>query len=1079
MAQNEAAKLENILGRLLTPDNTVIQQATAELKEILKSPAVIGQLASLLTVSQFPQVRQYAAILLRRKISKLWNKLDSDSRFRMKQLCLQALTQESIKIVQHSIAEIISVIAKYDLPEGNWNELMILLSEYTKSPDGKLVEIGMHVLKSISSNGGETLKPYLSSLFPLFGACLSNTDNVIISSYALEVMTNIMDYLGPNDIAIIKPFIPKAIDVIKKLLTTDEIRAQEAMEFFDQIAESNINLLNSNLLEVIQFCLQIAQNDQFEDSTRCKALSFISWVTTLKKKSMLRLNLVPTVLEVIFPILSSSASSDDTDMDDDESENSVVTNAGQLIDVFALHLPPETFFSFLFPYIDRYFNSQEPLKVKAALVSIAVVAEGCSEYIRFKLLDRMVMCIGKGIESHHEIVQNAALYALGQFAMYLQPDVNKYAPNILPLLFNHLGNLVKKATANKTFAISRAYYALEQFCEHLDADINPYLQSLLEMLLATLNNTQISFIKELAISALGATVNAAKDAIRPYFQGIVDILKPYIILHVADSGECFDLRLQAIDTLGCLIRCTNEEILGSFAEECVQLGLNLINEVDDPDLRRCIYSLIAAISNPTPNVIRKYINTIAMRMISSIQSRDGLLIPTGIGDGPLSGLIDFEDNGSDDDDDDKYCEVSNAFLAEKEDACNSISEIAKNIGNSFLPYLDESLIEVNKLITSEWENIRKAAVSCLATLCRLLYACHLQFKSGSAPTVFKALENLLNTVMQIIGEDPDRIVVIAALAAAEEIMRDLREDFVNQCPELFPGFIRIVARVLNNGVACQDNSDNGDAEEIDEGIAEYDGLVVEHAGNLLPIIINLVGGENFAPSFGEILSLLVKRNRPSSSVSERSFVIGTLAEMSASMRSAIKPFVKDLYPLFLSSTDDEDDDVCNNAIYGLGLLAQHGDQVMYGNYMDILQALFRAAPKRGNRCRQLLDNICACVSRLIIANDTLVPIDNVFPQVVSNLPLVVDKEENKVVFTSILKLLNAGHAQVFSHMDRLIVIFATVLSDSEVDEDTVTIIHHIVANVRQRFPAEFDKVVATMNASQKAAMLAVFEGKSS
>ncbi|EDV21177.1 uncharacterized protein TRIADDRAFT_60126 [Trichoplax adhaerens] len=1001
--------------------------ATTELKEILKSPAVIGQLASLLTVSQFPQVRQYAAILLRRKISKLWNKLDSDSRFRMKQLCLQALTQESIKIVQHSIAEIISVIAKYDLPEGNWNELMILLSEYTKSPDGKLVEIGMHVLKSISSNGGETLKPYLSSLFPLFGACLSNTDNVIISSYALEVMTNIMDYLGPNDIAIIKPFIPKAIDVIKKLLTTDEIRAQEAMEFFDQIAESNINLLNSNLLEVIQFCLQIAQNDQFEDSTRCKALSFISWVTTLKKKSMLRLNLVPTVLEVIFPILSSSASSDDTDMDDDESENSVVTNAGQLIDVFALHLPPETFFSFLFPYIDRYFNSQEPLKVKAALVSIAVVAEGCSEYIRFKLLDRMVMCIGKGIESHHEIVQNAALYALGQFAMYLQPDVNKYAPNILPLLFNHLGNLVKKATANKTFAISRAYYALEQFCEHLDADINPYLQSLLEMLLATLNNTQISFIKELAISALGATVNAAKDAIRPYFQGIVDILKPYIILHVADSGECFDLRLQAIDTLGCLIRCTNEEILGSFAEECVQLGL----------------------------------------------------IPTGIGDGPLSGLIDFEDNGSDDDDDDKYCEVSNAFLAEKEDACNSISEIAKNIGNSFLPYLDESLIEVNKLITSEWENIRKAAVSCLATLCRLLYACHLQFKSGSAPTVFKALENLLNTVIQIIGEDPDRIVVIAALAAAEEIMRDLREDFVNQCPELFPGFIRIVARVLNNGVACQDNSDNGDAEEIDEGIAEYDGLVVEHAGNLLPIIINLVGGENFAPSFGEISSLLVKRNRPSSSVSERSFVIGTLAEMSASMRSAIKPFVKDLYPLFLSSTDDEEDDVCNNAIYGLGLLAQHGDQVMYGNYMAILQALFRAAPKRGNRCRQLLDNICACVSRLIIANDTLVPIDNVFPQVVSNLPLVVDKEENKVVFTSILKLLNAGHAQVFSHMDRLIVIFATVLSDSEVDEDTVTIIHHIVANVRQRFPAEFDKVVATMNASQKAAMLAVFEGKSS
>lgn len=52
--------------------------------------------------------------------------------------------------------------------------------------------------------------------------------------------------------------------------------------------------------------------------------------------------------------------------------------------------------------------------------------------------------------------------------------------------------------------------------------------------------------------------------------------------------------------------------------------------------------------------------------------------------------------------------------------------------------------------------------------------------------------------------------------------------------------------------------------------------------------------------------------------------------MVGSMGPAIKPFVKNLYSLFMVSVDDEEDDVCNNGIYGLGLLAEHSGEVMYG-----------------------------------------------------------------------------------------------------------------------------------------------------
>lgn len=67
--------------------------------------------------------------------------------------------------------------------------------------------------------------------------------------------------------------------------------------------------------------------------------------------------------------------------------------------------------------------------------------------------------------------------------------------------------------------------------------------------------------------------------------------------------------------------------------------------------------------------------------------------------------------------------------------------------------------------------------------------------------IYQTLESLLNTAIQIIKDDPDRMVVIAAMVAIEEIMRDLQEDFVNQCPTLFPKFAEVIASVLNNNVS--------------------------------------------------------------------------------------------------------------------------------------------------------------------------------------------------------------------------------------------------------------------------------------
>ena len=44
-----------------------------------------------------------------------------------------------------------------------------------------------------------------------------------------------------------------------------------------------------------------------------------------------------------------------------------------------------------------------------------------------------------------------------------------------------------------------------------------------------------------------------------------------------------------LDTLSVLARSVGKEAFSPLSAECVQLGLNLTDSIDDPDLRRCTY----------------------------------------------------------------------------------------------------------------------------------------------------------------------------------------------------------------------------------------------------------------------------------------------------------------------------------------------------------------------------------------------------------------------------------------------------------------------------------------------------------
>ena len=74
-------------------------------------------------------------------------------------------------------------------------------------------------------------------------------------------------------------------------------------------------------------------------------------------------------------------------------------------------------------------------------------------------------------------------------------------------------------------------------------DILPYLPDLMSHLLATIGGEAPTRAKELALSAIGATTNAAEKEILPYFPSIMEHIKHF--LAPSQTEDQLKLQVQA------------------------------------------------------------------------------------------------------------------------------------------------------------------------------------------------------------------------------------------------------------------------------------------------------------------------------------------------------------------------------------------------------------------------------------------------------------------------------------------------------------------------------------------------------
>ncbi|XP_078190725.1 importin-4 isoform X4 [Callithrix jacchus] len=823
----EPASLEQLLRELLLPDTERILRATEQLHIALRAPAALPALCDLLTSAADPQIRQFAAVLTRRRLNTRWRRLAAEQRESLKSLILTALQRETEHCVILSLAQLSGTIFRKEGLEA-WPQLLQLLQHSTHSPHSPEREMGLLLLSVVVTSWPEAFQPHHRELLQLLNETLGEVGSPGLLFYSLRTLTTMAPYLSTEDVPLAQMLVPKLIVAVQTLIPIDEAKACEALEALDELLESEVPIITPHLSKVLTFCLEVARNVALGNAIRVRILCSLTFLVKVKSKALLKNRLLPPLLHTLFPIMAAEPPPGQLDPEDQDSEEeeweielmgeTPKHFAVQVVDMLALHLPPEKLCPQLMPMLQEALRNESPYQRKAGLLVLAVLSDGAGDHIRQRLLPPLLQIVCKGLEDPSQVVHNAALFALGQFSENLQPHISSYSKEVMPLLLAYL----KSVPLGHTVHLAKACYALENFVENL--------------------------------------ATAAQASLLPYFPAIMEHLREFLLTGHEDLRP---VQIQSLETLGVLARAVGEP-MRPLAEECCQLGLGLCDQVDDPDLRRCTYSLFAALSGLMGEGLAPHLERITTLMLLSLRSTEGIvpqydgsssfLLFDDESDGEEEEELMDEDVEEEDDSEISGYSIENAFFNEKEDACAALGEISVNTSVAFLPYMESVFEEVFKLLKCPYLNVRKAAHEALGQFCCALHkACQSCPSEPNSAALQAALARVVPSYVQAVNGERERQVVMAVLEALTGVLRSCGT-LALQPPGRLAELCSMLKAVLQRKTACQDTDDE---EEEDDDQAEYDAMLLEHAGEAIPALAAAAGGDSFAPFFAGFLPLLL------------------------------------------------------------------------------------------------------------------------------------------------------------------------------------------------------------------------------
>ncbi|KAH8997891.1 ARM repeat-containing protein [Lactarius hatsudake] len=1047
MDPNFVQNLHNLLLQSTSNDTIQLKAATAQLnKEFYKDPSCIPALASIIANSQEIPVRQLAAIEMRKRVSansgSLWLEVPQVNREQLKSQLPEVVLHESNALVRHSTARGI------EIPVGGWPRLLPFLHETATSSQVAHREVGIYILYTVLETIVEGFQEHLQAFFKLFEGLLRDPESAEVRVTTVRSLGTIAQYIDTDEKADIKSFqnlLPLMIQVLAQTLEAgDEANARHLFDVFETLLILEIPLLSQHIPQLVQFFIQAGSNRNIDSDLRILALNALNWTVQYKKSKIQSNNLAAGILDGLMPITTEE---EPEDIDDDAPARVGLCRPNAFppcafIDTLATSLPPTQVFPALRNQIQQYFSSPDAAHRRGAMLALGVSVEGCSEFMT-PLMGQVWPVIEAGLQDSDAGVRRATCVAVSCLCEWLEDECVSRHTVLVPAIMGLVGDSTTQRSACT---------ALDALLEVLHDVIDQYLPLIMDRLSGLLE-TAPSNVKAVVTGAIGSAAHASKTQFTPYFQETMHRMQHFLVL--TGEGEETELRGITMDTVGTFAEAVGKDLFRPYYEPLMKQAFQGI-ELGSARLRECSFLFFGVMASVFGEEFAPSLPAVVPSLIASLKQEEHgqESLPLTVSDVTAfasgtspANAISVEDGAAASEeveiDLDKALEVNSAVAVEKEIAADTLGTLFAATHEQFLPFVEQTVLELITLLPHYYEGIRKSATDSLLKIVRTFYDLSGQpeWQPGAGAFRDQPLnQNVKDLIDRVIpellemyeGEDNKGVVSSLCVGLAETINK-IGPALLEKCQSFL---CSIAKEVLEQKAICQQDPDQDADEEAPEDQAEYDSVLISSAGDLVAAMANALGAD-FASEFATFHPLIAKYYKKNRSLSDRSSAIGCLAEIISGMKGAITPSTEPLLELLWRAISDPDAEVQSNAAFATGLLVENSEQDLSPQYIALLgalQPLFNLpadapAPRLNAR-----DNACGAVARLILRNAGAVPLTQVLPVLIGALPLQNDLLENRPVFRAVLFLFQAQPDVLSPYLDALLRVFGHVLDPNRPDQ---------------------------------------------
>ena len=836
------------------------------------------------------------------------------------------------------------------------------------------------------------------------------------------------------------------LDAITACLQASDFESGSlGMEYLVEMVELSPKFFRPNIMMLMELMFKITSSDQLEDSIRQLA---VETMITLSETKPGMVRKIPNFMEGIVGLLlewgTRLEENEDWNKGEEEDLDDVdAAVAEESLDRLSIALGGATLVPTLFSAVPAFLSSDNWQKRYSGLIAISVSGEGSALYL-MQHLDKVVAMVLPFCKDAHPRVRWAACNAIGQMCTDFQPHIQVgYANDILSALIPVFDDKENPRVQ------SHAASAIVNFCEECSEElIAPFLKPILEKLHSLLQSPKI--VQEQVITAVAALADAGKEQFRPFYGYFMPFLKD--VLNTAVSKEYLLLRCKAMECASIIGVAVGKEIFGQDAQEIIDL-LNKIEIASDPEMPS-MHMAWARLCKCLGTDFKPYLDMAMPKLLelASIQPEVQIVDTDRIEEFtegwevlPLGDSV--------------MC-IKTSEAEDKSTAVNIIFCFADEMGEHFFPYVQPvAQLMANCLTFPYHDAVRNTAGSCCPCLLTSTIAHLTQTGQGMQPAV--ELWNFLQPhLLKAIRKEVDVEAHVSMLEGYSECVDLVGE--TSHTPESLKDAHNCLYKVLQkylNARANRSKSKGEGEEDFDEYEAEKLENLTERDDDVIALIAEMTGKlfklykANYLPIFQDSSKVWKQFLKPECRTRDTQMALCIFDDMAEYLGEAVTPHVSDLFNIYGSLCANDNSDVRQATVYGLGMFAQNCGQAfgsLANSAANALCQMIAAENSRAPESVHATENAISALGKICLYQKDAINLAKFVSAFVSFLPVCEDKEESKVTYTSLCLLLERDTQLVlgadFAQVPHVLHLFGGILWTELVDDATM---EKVVASIKR------------------------------